>query len=154
MIYSAQSKTLPAIVVDANLGAGAVLAIKGLERIPELFARWAEEQRNLFAPELWRVETISVIRQHVFRKLITASQAHQAIDDLESLEVAVFSMNVALYHNALNWAGKIGQSRIYDSLYLSLAEDLNAEFWTADERLVNAARSLKIDWVKWIGDVK
>ena len=40
MNYSPQEKILPAIVVDANLGAGAVLSIRGLEKAPALFDRW------------------------------------------------------------------------------------------------------------------
>jgi predicted nucleic acid-binding protein len=152
MTYSLQATTWPSIVVDANLGAGAVLAIRGLENVPALFERWAEDKRNLFAPDWWMAEVVSVIRQHVFRKMVSLEQAHQAVDDLESLEVTTFPMTFELLHNALNWAEKIGQSRVYDSLYLALAEHLNAELWTADQRLVNSARALKIGWVKWIGD--
>ena len=152
MTYSLQATILPAIIVDANLGASAVLTIKGMENVPALFTRWTEERRGLFAPEWWLAEVVSVIRQHVFRKLISSEQAHQAVEDVESLEVTTFSMSFELYHNALNWAEKIGQSRVYDSLYLALAEHLSGELWTADQRLVNSARALNISWVKWIGD--
>jgi predicted nucleic acid-binding protein len=141
-------------VIDASLGAGAILAIKGMEKVPDLFIRWAEERRGLFAPDLWMIETASVIRQHVFRDLISAEQARQAIHDLESLEVNILPTDFDLLRNAFHWAEKIGQSKIYDSLYLALAERLNAEFWTADQRLVNSTRTLNSDWVKWFGETE
>ena len=152
MSYSLQSKILPAVIIDASLGAGAVLAIRGLENAPALFERWNEEGRKVYVPEWWWAEVVSVIRQHVFRKVISLERAHLAMNDIESLEVATFPMNFHLLHNALDWSEKIGQSKAYDSLYLALAEHLNAELWTADKWLVNATRALNINWVKWIED--
>jgi predicted nucleic acid-binding protein len=153
MSYSPQSETLPGIVVDANLAVGAVLAISGLEFAPALFARWSEQERPLRAPELWLAEVTSVIRQHVFRGLISLEEAHQAIDDVVGLEVERFPLDIRLYHHALNWAGRIGHSKVYDSLYLALAESLNAEFWTADERLAKTGQATGADWIKWTGDL-
>ena len=69
-------------------------------------------------------------------------------------QLTVLSLDKPLYHAALDWADKLRQSKAYDAAYLALAESLNAEFWTADQRLVNATRALNIDWVKWIGDFK
>jgi len=152
MSYLPQEKTLPAIVVDANISAGAIITINGMENAPLLFKEWNIEKRNLFAPEWWRSEVIAIFRKHVFHKLITSKEAHQAVKDLESLEVTTLPIDTLLYHNALDWAEKIGQSKIYDSVYLALAESLNAEFWTADQRLLNSARAVKINWVKWIGE--
>ncbi len=152
MSYSPQENILPAVVVDANLGAGAVLAIRGLEKAPALFGRWSNEKRRLHAPEWWWAEAVSVISQHVFQKLISLERAHQVMDDVKLLEVNTVSMDYELLHSALNWCNKIGQSKVYDSIYLALAERLNAEFWTADKRLVNATRALNINWVKWIDD--
>lgn len=152
MNYSPQEKTLPAVAVDSNLGAGAVLSIRGLEKAPALFSHWENEQRNLLAPEWWWAEVASVISQHVFQKLISLEDAHLTLDNVRLLEVAAVPMDYELLHSALKWADKIGRSKIYDSIYLALAERLNAEFWTADQRLINAARALNVDWVKRLGD--
>lgn len=152
MSYLPQEKNLPAIVIDANLGASAILTIKGMENVPLLFAKWVKEKRNLFAPEWWRSEVVTIFRKYTFHKLITPRQAHQAIDDLEYLEVIMFPVDSLLCHKAFDWAEKLGHSKIYDLIYLALAESMNAEFWTADQRLINSARTLKVSWVKWIGD--
>lgn len=85
MSYSLQSKILPAVIVDASLGAGAVLAIRGLENAPALFEHWNEEGRKVYVPEWWWAEVVSVIRQHVFRKVISLERAHHAMNDIESL---------------------------------------------------------------------
>jgi hypothetical protein len=39
-------------------------------------------------------------------------------------------------------SNRLGQSKAYDGFYLALAEQSNAEFWTADQCLVNSARQL------------
>jgi predicted nucleic acid-binding protein len=139
-------------VVDANLGAGAVLSIRGLESAPALFNSWESEQRSLFVPEWWWAEVASVISQHVFQKLISLEDAHLTLDKVKLLEVTTMPTSYELLHDALTWANTIRQSKVYDSIYLALAENLNAEFWTADQRLANSARALNIDWVKWLGD--
>ena len=38
----------------------------------------------------------------------------------------------------------------YDAHYLALAEMMDCEFWTADERLFNAVRD-ELSWVRWLG---
>lgn len=41
-------------------------------------------------------------------------------------------------------------STIHDAHYLALAQTLDCEFWTADERLYNAVRD-QLPWVRWLG---
>jgi len=46
-------------------------------------------------------------------------------------------------------ARKYGLKASYDAYYLALAEQLGAEFWTADRRLSRAVQS-HLDWVHLI----
>ena len=39
----------------------------------------------------------------------------------------------------MEWAERIGQSKVYDAQYLALAESLEAESWSVDRWLANAA---------------
>jgi len=39
----------------------------------------------------------------------------------------------------------------HDSQYLALAERLECEFWTADERLFNAIVR-DFSWIRWLGN--
>jgi predicted nucleic acid-binding protein len=47
------------------------------------------------------------------------------------------------------WQAK--RRSVYDSWYLSLAEETGCEFWTADEKLYNATQD-RLTFVKWLGD--
>jgi len=152
MSYSPRSKTSNSVVVDANITAGAVIPIDGLEGAKILFDRWAEAGRPLFAPAWWLSEVVSVIRQYVYLQKLSPARAHDAIDDILSLEVEAISLDFDLYHHALDWAEKMNHSKVYDALYLALAESLGAEFWTADRRLVESARLAGASWVHWIGN--
>ena len=45
-----------------------------------------------------------------------------------------------LIPRTLELASQLGQGAVYDSHYLALAESLDCELWTADERFQRAAR--------------
>jgi predicted nucleic acid-binding protein len=67
--------------------------------------------------------------------------------DLMALEFQRIAPTLTLHQSALLWAERLGQSKVYDAQYVALAESLSAEFWTADQRLVNSLRSLGVAWV-------
>ncbi len=56
-----------------------------------------------------------------------------------------------LHARALALALRYAQPQAYDAHYLALAESLNCEFWTADERLYRALRG-ELTWVRWLGE--
>lgn len=56
-----------------------------------------------------------------------------------------------LHRRALELAGQLGQGAVYDAHYLALAESLECELWTADERFYRAASS-SVGNVHWIGE--
>lgn len=64
----------------------------------------------------------------------------------------VVPATVERHQSALEWAERLGQARTYDAQYLALAEHLGSVFWTADQRLVNRARQLGVEWVRWVGE--
>jgi len=141
----------PRIVVDANIAAGTILPIHGLETSESLFAKWAELGTQLYAPDVWLSEMLSAIRQHVYRNLISPASAKLAVENIFHLEVSLIAPNMELCQRALEWAERIGQSKAYDALYLAVAEHLQAEFWTADRNLVDAAQKAGTSWAKLAG---
>ncbi|MFH0802346.1 MAG: type II toxin-antitoxin system VapC family toxin [bacterium] len=144
--------TLSPIVVDANLAAKAIIPVAREEFAVDLFLRWGEEERALYAPNWWLAEITTVIRQYVYHNLLDPSAEGQAIDRIFLLDVELVPIDRGLCLSALNWAARIGQSKAYDSFYLALAEQLNAEFWTADKKLVTAARAAGAGWAHFSGE--
>jgi predicted nucleic acid-binding protein len=56
--------------------------------------------------------------------------------------------------SAFDWATRLHQKAAYDGFYLAAAEQLGAEFWTADKALANNAGQLGVSWVHWMGEIE
>jgi predicted nucleic acid-binding protein len=59
----------------------------------------------------------------------------------------LFLEPVDFHIRAFDLANRLNRPAAYDTHYLALAEHLDCEFWTADERLTNAVKST-LPWVK------
>lgn len=142
------------LVIDSNVGIWTVLPVLQAKDVdaPGRVLTWLRQGVNLVAPGWWVVECVSGIRMSLYAKRITTEQAHMAIDDLFLLEVETQPLDISLCKSALGWATRLQQARAYDAFYIALAERLQAEFWTADRRLANAAQQLGVNWVHWIGE--
>jgi predicted nucleic acid-binding protein len=140
-------------VIDANIAVRTALELSANETLVRFWERLAREQITPCAPRLWMSETTSAIRSLLAQKVITADDAEQAVRTIHSLRVEITDEDEELCLRALELAGKLGQSKAYDAIYLALAEKLVAEFWTADERLANRGKDLKLPWVHSLGEV-
>lgn len=101
---------------------------------------------------LWLAECASAIRATVHTGMITLDEGRQAVEDILALEIETLSMTAEQTRAAFEWASRLGQRRVYDGIYLAVAEELDAELWTGDQRLVRAARSARVNWVHGIGE--
>jgi len=138
-------------VVDANLAIKTVLNLsKSLERFWE---RIYQERITPCAPRLWMSETTSAVRAYLAQKQITTNEAEQALRTIHALRVEIIDEDKVLCVRALELAGMLAQSKAYDAIYLATAEKMEAEFWTADERLFNRCKNdLALAWVHWINE--
>ena len=137
-------------VVDANIAIQTVLDIT--DNLERFWERIDLEQITPCAPRLWLSETTSAIRFLLSQKEITSEDAEQALRTIHGLRVEIINEDEELCLRALELAGKLGQSKAYDAIYLALAEKLVANFWTADERLANRCqKDLKLSWVYFTG---
>lgn len=152
MSYSPEWETSKTIVIDANIAAKAVLRLETSPAYLARFEAWHREQVSIFAPAFWEAEVVSVIRQYAYRKEIKSFEAHNAVDDFFDLRVEVVPLDKDLCQRALDWAEAIQHSKVYDAVYLALAERLGAEFWTADKKLADAARAAGAEWAHWAGE--
>jgi predicted nucleic acid-binding protein len=137
-------------VVDANIAIQTVLDIT--DNLERFWERIDLEQITPCAPRLWLSETTSAIRFLLSQKEINADEAEQALRTIHGLRVEIVNEDEELCLRALELAGKLGQSKAYDAIYLALAEKLVVDFWTADGKLANRCqKDLKLSWVYFTG---
>jgi predicted nucleic acid-binding protein len=138
-------------VVDANLAVNTALNLS--ENLERFWGRLNQAQIIPCAPRLWMSETTTAVRAYLAQKQINAEEAEQALHTIHALRVEIIDEDKALCLRALELAGILGQSKAYVAFYLAVAEKLEAELWTADERLRNHCRGdLGLEWVHWINE--
>jgi predicted nucleic acid-binding protein len=140
------------VVVDANLMVAIVIPLPFSEAARVKIAAWKLAGESLLAPILWEYELASALRRAIFQGFLDAGQAVWALNQVLLLNVESIPPSSSLHLGSLAWAERLGQSRAYDAQYLALAEQTRLLFWTADQRLANAARAAGVNWVHWIGE--
>ena len=118
------------LVVDASVLAPAI-ADQGADGDR---CRDAIRGQVLAAPDLLRVEVLSVLRRHAARGSITALQARNAVADLLALPLSVYP-TAALLSRCWQLRGNV---TAYDATYIALAEALGCVVITCDAKLANA----------------
>lgn len=135
-----------AVVLDANVPVRAIL--DGNEWALDAFDAWNEAGIQILAPELWLPEALTAVRRAVYAGSTSPEVAERAVEGLFKLPVRAIRTDRDLGHAALRWADRIGQAKVYDSLYLAIAERHEVPFVTTDERLLDRCRQLGIDFVQ------
>jgi predicted nucleic acid-binding protein len=99
-------------------------------------ARYRQRVRGerLAAPDLLRVEVLSVLRRQLSIGQLTRDQADAAVDDLLSLPLVVYP-TMSGVRRAWELRDNVTS---YDACYLALAESLECGLLTADARLARA----------------
>ncbi|KAG1647661.1 Ribonuclease VapC9 [Nymphon striatum] len=92
--------------------------------------------QSLAAPDLLRLEAMSVFRRQLANGSLTTSQADNALQDLLDLPLVVYPTAPLLRRG---WDLRDNVTA-YDSTYVALAEALGCPLVTADRRLANCSR--------------
>lgn len=128
------------VVVDASLAVKLVLIEEDTETARRLWLDWTSSQTQRVAPALFVFESISAIRWNIIRKLTSVAAADVAFQEfLEYAQDVQLLMPPTLHQRAWEIAKQLGQGQVYDSYYVALAEILDCELWTADDKLYRAA---------------
>jgi predicted nucleic acid-binding protein len=118
------------IVVDASLAAPA-LADDGADGAR---VRSRIRGETLFAPEIFDLEVVSVLRKHVAARTLTPKRAAVAFDQLVALRVARVP-HLRLLPRIWNLRSTLTP---YDAAYVAVAELTGATLLTGDRRLARA----------------
>jgi predicted nucleic acid-binding protein len=136
------------VVADSGIMLATVLVEPYSANAKALVAFWKAQNMKVAAPSLFHYEIVAVLRKHVYRGTISQEKATTSIQALLETPVQLF-MDIALLKRAYELATQFNRPTAYDSQYLAVAEHLNCEFWTTDEKLFNSVNS-QLPWIKWI----
>jgi predicted nucleic acid-binding protein len=137
------------LVVDASLTIKLILPNPEQSRCRELMTEWMQNGVDLYAPTLWLYEVTSAVTKAVHFDILTETEGRQSLQLAQALDLQSIHPDRALVELGFDWARRLNRVAAYDSFYLALTESLSAEFWTADQRLVNA---VNLSWVHYIGE--
>ena len=138
------------LVVDASVVVKVVLEEEFTDRARALIEDSRRNRRLLFGPARLQSEVSNAIFQYLRRRQTTPEEADQALRQFLEFPIQLFS-SPELHLRAFTFAHTNRLTNTYDSQYVVLAQMLDAELWTADERLLNTVRPVA-PWVRWIGD--
>jgi len=134
------------LVLDANLIASLAIPLPYSAAATDQILAWKRQGVILTAPSLWSYEVNTVLRKAIVTGYLSTSQLDEALSQIWQLNVQAVPATLDLHRKAQVWAEKLGYSKTYDCDYLAVAQSLQADFWTADRRLVQAARQAGVDW--------
>jgi len=140
-----------AICVDASLVLAWLLPEELSGAAFSLKERWDEEDAELIAPSLVKMEVPSGLRQAVYRGRIALDEGDEALKAFQEMDIRICEPE-GLLGRAWELGKAVNAPRLYDIFYLALAEMEGCELWTADRRLVNLAGP-RSAVARWIGDV-
>ena len=138
------------ICVDASVVLKLLLFETDSEKAHALWASWIEQDVQAVAPCHLAFEVVSVIRNHVYRRSISAEAGQLAFEAFGAQDITLVHPE-RLDERAWELAEQYGRPTACDAHYLALAELLGCDLWTADRRLINALKGAS-PWVKWLGD--
>ncbi len=136
-------------IVDASL------VVKAILPNPEEAACRAVLERlwgaQLVAPALWVYEITSTFARAVHFEQLTEDEGRAAINQAFALGIQFILPDETQSLLAYQWTLKLNRAAAYDSFYLAIAEALEAEFWTADQRLFRSLEPEGLKWLHWSG---
>jgi predicted nucleic acid-binding protein len=125
------------ICVDASFVLKILLDELYTPRAVELWAEWIERDLEIVAPFHLVFEVVSVLRNHVYRQVISSEAGAKALAAFLAQDITLLHPDTLLEQGWL-LADRFNRPTAYDAIYLALGETLGCDVWTADRRLYNA----------------
>ncbi len=138
------------VVVDASLAIKWVLREPYSNEALALASEWAAAETRPVAPCLLFVEATNVLHRRAVLGHISLPQAKELLAGLLNMGIEVRE-SPQIHFRALELAQELEMSAVYDTHYLALADILECDLWTADERFFNSVK-VPQPRVKWLGE--
>ncbi len=138
-------------VIDVSIVLKAILPNPEMARCQTVLAQLNGDE--LVVPALWVYEVTSSLAKAVHFHQLTEDESKAALHQIFALDVKIIPPDELQSLLALDWTLRLKRASAYDSFYLAITDELEAVFWTADQRLVNAFQNQRPAWLHWIGEV-
>lgn len=139
------------VVVDASLAFKWLVKEDRSDEARAISRSWASQGVRTAAPYLMPVEVANALHRRVVQRELALEDAGRLLETLLASGIELRE-SPALHMRAMEIASELNQGAVYDSHYLALAQILDCDLWTADEKFFKAARQAA-DNIRWIGEV-
>lgn len=140
-----------AFVIDASVALKWLIQEEFTGQAVALLQDSRRSKRPLYSPPVLTNEVTNALYQQLRRRSISQEEAEEALEQFFGWPTVQIVSLPGLYQRAFAFARNHQLPDIYDSLYIVLAQMLNAELWTDDRRLIQGIGS-STPWVRWIRD--
>jgi predicted nucleic acid-binding protein len=137
------------VVVDVSVAVAWLLPEGHTNAALRMAETWLGDGIHIVAPGLFSAEITNALHQRVRRGEIGVDTAVKGLRTLAEFEIELRE-NPDGPIRALELATQHARPSTYDCYYLALAEALDCECWTADERFYNSVRATE-KRVRFIG---
>lgn len=128
------------VVIDASLAVKWLVEEPDSDRAILLANSWTQAGVELTAPFLMPIEVANALYKKTQYQELSIADAGLLLDRLMETGIEL-RYPESLDTRALELAALLGQRAVYDSYYLALAEILDCDLWTADQRFQQIAIS-------------
>lgn len=139
------------VVVDASLAVKWILIEDDTREAMYLLRRWQADGIDRIVPSWFGCEVANVLYQEIRANRLELARAQAGILTLLN-EMLVLDVEPFIATRAIELATLHRQRATYDAQYLALAEHLDCELWTADERFWNSTKAA-FPRVHWLGEI-
>ena len=139
------------VIVDASLAVKWLVREEHSDEARAISRSWASEGTRTAAPYLMPVEVANALHRRVVRGELAADDAARLLENLLASGIELREPP-GIHVRALEVARELAQGAVYDSHYLALAQKLDCDLWTADEKFFRVARQAAPN-IRWIGEL-
>ncbi|MBI4684866.1 MAG: type II toxin-antitoxin system VapC family toxin [Nitrospirae bacterium] len=127
------------IVIDASFFLKLFLPEENSDKAEVLWRKWIEDSTEIVSPTLIVFETVSVLRNKVFRGILADDDAKEIIQQVKD-----FDLSLVYTEDIVDIVWEVGKELnapvLYDCYYLAVSKFLSAPLWTADEKFYSSAK--------------
>lgn len=135
------------VVIDAGVAFKLLVLNPAREGIKLLTRQWMEQGLTLCAPALWLYELTSIFTRMVHFGELDEEDAHAGLILAAGLGIQLMQPGEEQASRAFAWTRCLNRAAANDSFYLALAEELDCDLWTVDQRLASAVNQ---PWVRLV----